>query len=321
MEKKKLENGFSIIICAYNAEGRLQATLYSLSRLRVPDGHGVEVILIDNSSTDNTQQVALSTWHELGKPFPLSTSIETRAGLSYARRRGVLRARYRYGIFCDDDNWLNSDYLIQAYKIFNENANVGIIGGCSTPATDAALPSWFYSKSNLFAVGTQAETSGDITWRKYVWGAGMCFRVHVLKSIYLHKLEPLTTDRKAEALSSGGDGEISAWFIFYGYSLQYAVSLQFQHFIPSSRLTDEYYQRFFAKRPTSLWDIYSSYLTVRYFLGMEIKNPADCVRFLASYVSSFARLIRNINETKKVMAIKKNIRILRQSCKWAAGYK
>ena len=51
----------SVLICGYNSAERLPATLAALGRLEAPTGFAVEVLVIDNASTDGTAQVVRQT--------------------------------------------------------------------------------------------------------------------------------------------------------------------------------------------------------------------------------------------------------------------
>ena len=311
MEQKKLPSGFSIIICAYNAEKKLEKTLYYISCLNVPGNLDIELILVDNNSTDKTQELAQATWNQLGQPFPLHVVEESNPGLSNARRRGVLIAQYRYGIFCDDDNWLDENYLIYAREIFESNPHVGVIGGCSIPVSEVELPPWFYTKCHFYAVGVQADSDGDITWRKFVWGAGMCFLVSPLKEIYLSGIFHLSSDRKGADLTSGGDSEISAWFILLDFRLYYSNNLIYKHFMPEERLTDEYYSRLAAGLKST--KDYNSYLTVKKNLAIKVRNKNSALLFVANYFFSILRLFRFFSDTIQIFGLDRKLRRIRKA--------
>lgn len=301
-------SGFSIIVCAYNAEERIENTLRHLSRLKIPTNSEAEVILVDNASTDRTTSAAEAVWIEVGQPFPLIILEERRQGQALARRTGVLAARFQYGVFCDDDNWLDTDYLIAADTILASDPAVGVVGGCSTPEADVGLPPWFYTSSGAFAVGIQGVTDGDVTHQKYVWGAGMAFRTRPLKRIYLSDLNPLTTGRSGTLLTSGDDGELCAWFIFYGYKLHYSSTMRFKHYMASRRLTDEYFSEFVVQHPPSIWSRYSDYLTVRYILWDSGNNTNAKLRLLAVYVFSVGRLLLHRRDAWLIRRVDRRVR-------------
>lgn len=258
-------SSITIIVCCYNSSSRIPTTLEYISNLEIPIGHKLSLLIVDNNSTDGTGKLVSSKWKELGSPFELKVVHENTPGLGYARRTGVHNSDSTYGLFCDDDNWLEKDYLIKGLEIFNLHSEIGLIGGAGSGISNTKFPPWFFNKSNSFAVGVQSFKNGDITHRKYLWGAGLFFRLNILKKIY-SRLTPLVLGRTGLQLTSGDDGEICAWYIMAGYRLHYTNNLKFTHFIDQVRLTDEYYNKFFHQKTSLFWLVYSKYLTVRFFL-------------------------------------------------------
>lgn len=306
----RLKKGISVIVCCYNSADRLPKTLEYLSTQKLDSNYPVELVIVNNNSSDNTGFVARELWRLFGAPYPISVIEEKKPGLSNARRAGVMIAQYEYGIFCDDDNWLNEDYLKQIAEIFESNPMAGVIGGASVPVSDAEFPPWFYSKAGFFAVGTQADRSGDITQRGYVWGAGMAFRIGTLKTIYEADIMPLVSGRRGEVLTSGDDGEISAWFIFSGYRLFYAKHLTFKHYMPPARLTDDYYNRFFQMNYPTDWAAYSNYLTVKYMIFDKGSGIKGKMRGMFKIIFSLVSLLLKYKQTMQIVKIDFDIRAI-----------
>jgi glycosyltransferase involved in cell wall biosynthesis len=232
----------SIVICCYNSACRLGKTLKHISNLQIGTIQ-VELIIVDNASTDGTAIVAHKIWEKLNKPFPLQLVLEKQEGVRFARETGLNTAQYEYVLFCDDDNWLMPNYLELAYNIMISNSTIGAIGGCSIPVSSEDLPIWFTTYQSNFAVGVQSLYSGDITERGYLWTAGMMLK----RDLYIKLKECgfifFLTGRKGNVLSAGEDSELCKWFILAGYKLWYDERLVFKHFISDNRLTKGYYAR------------------------------------------------------------------------------
>ncbi len=166
-----LENGISIIICCYNSASRLPETLNHIAALRVPDTIKWEIIVVNNASTDNTKEVAQREWDQYACSAAFKIVDEHKIGLSSARMKGIGEARYEYFLFCDDDNWLDDNYIELAYTIMEENPFIGVLGGQSEGVYEGNPPDWFIRKRGHFAIGEQNEQSGDLTQiRGWVWG-------------------------------------------------------------------------------------------------------------------------------------------------------
>ena len=97
----------SIIICTLNRAHSLEAALESVSRLSVPEGLSVELLIIDNGSTDDTAEVV----RRQSPKFPIRYILEPQRGLSNARNRGVAEAVGSILLFTDDDVRLPEDWL------------------------------------------------------------------------------------------------------------------------------------------------------------------------------------------------------------------
>lgn len=236
--------GVSIIICCYNSSRLLPATLRQLSLQQVSSNILWEVIIINNNSKDDTTNTAAAEWGKYqlsGVGFTITN--QPKPGLNYAREMGIKIARYEYVIFCDDDNWLCNTYVSTAFEIMESNPTIGVLGGRGIAVSNITIPDWFEKVQSHYAVGRQAEFAGDISNRKFVWGAGMVLRKKVLLAIFNSGIKSYLSDRKGDALTSGGDSEISMWFLFWGYRLWYNDNLIYKHFVPAERLSTDYYSK------------------------------------------------------------------------------
>jgi glycosyltransferase involved in cell wall biosynthesis len=204
----------------------------------------VEVILIDNNSSDGTAQTAREVWGRLQSPFDFRVVFEPELGLAYARRKGVMEARCECLVFCDDDNWLSQDYLSIAAEILSD-LKVGATGGQAEPIFDGAVPPFVYSHGQWFALGIQAISSGDVTHsRGFLWGAGLAVRRSDLLSIYRCPVFPIVTDRAgAFSFAMGNDSEICWALTVLGKKIMYDDRLKLYHFMPPGRLKIEYLRK------------------------------------------------------------------------------
>lgn len=230
----------SIIVCCYNSAERLPKVLDHLACLSVPQDFSLELIIVNNNSSDSTGTIASHLWNELKSPFPIIVVDEPNPGLMHARRTGMEKASGLYVVFCDDDNWLASNYVELAVQIFHSNPKVGVIGGHGTAVSTSTLPGWFKQEERHYAVGSQASESGVVTKRGYVWGAGMVLKRPVYFDLLESGFKSFCSGRSGESLLAGDDSEICKWHILAGYELWYEQELLFDHFMPEVRLTKSY---------------------------------------------------------------------------------
>ena len=257
----------SVIICCYNSEKRIVSTLEHLSKQSLGSLH-CEIILVDNNCTDSTTDVAKQAWESFGNPFQLQIIKESKPGLSYARMCGVFAAKGEIIVFCDDDNWLDKEYIKTAFEIMQNDASIGVLAGQSRAVSDIDIPTWFYTYYGNYACGVLDIHSGDVTSRLWVWGAGMVVRNSIMGKLY-SKYIHTTKDRTKDSMESGGDVEICYWHILEDKKLWYDERLKLKHFMPSDRLNIESAEKQFyaqdesSKKLRALTELSSRYLDYR----------------------------------------------------------
>lgn len=98
----------SVILPAHNQEAFIADALSSL-RFQGIDRDALEVVVIDDGSTDHTMDVvdSFSSWF----PKLLTNSHPTPHGVSAARNRGTEMASGRYLAYLDPDDWYGPLYL------------------------------------------------------------------------------------------------------------------------------------------------------------------------------------------------------------------
>lgn len=90
----------SIVIPAYNEEGRLSRTLEMIFAFLDKQTYSSEVLVVENGSSDRTLELA----REFAVRHPALTVIhEEQRGKGNAVRRGMLEARGEYRFICDAD--------------------------------------------------------------------------------------------------------------------------------------------------------------------------------------------------------------------------
>ena len=235
----KQEKGISVIICCYNSALKLQQTLSHLAGQQMSNYLKFEIVLVNNNSTDNTPEKAIEIWQKLNAPFPIKIVNEKKAGLNYAREKGISVAAYEYIIFCDDDNGLCENYLVTAARLLDVMPEVSVIGGIGMPVLEIDTPEWFIANNGFgFAVGSEGRKTG---FTDTVYGAGMVIRKSALQTIISNKISFLLTDRIGVKLVSGGDMEICTLLKYSQQKIWFDESLTFKHYLPSKRVNWNYY--------------------------------------------------------------------------------
>ncbi|MGY3211653.1 glycosyltransferase [Mucilaginibacter sp. HD30] len=232
-----MEKGVSVVVCCFNGADRLPQTIKHLALQRVPPWVKWEIVIIDNASTDNTAQLAISEWacHRM-QDVPFRVIAEPAAGLRYAREKGLLSAAYEYLIFCDDDNWLSDQYVATVYEIMSADDKIGVLGGCGI----------FKPQEPVWADAEKYKScyvNGSQTWastQHWVYGAAATYRKSALTQFYKDGWQPIAVGRAGNTMGAAEDVEICFMFFLNGYKIEADDRLQFDHFVPTARQNINY---------------------------------------------------------------------------------
>ena len=142
-------NGISIIICTWNRAETLRMTLDSLTEQLMPTATDIEVILVDNNSTDSTKAVVedlLQNW----RFGVLRYLFEPRQGKQFALNSGIAHSTQNILAFTDDDILFDKRWCIEINRIFSD-PTVELVGG-KTLITwpTSGQPAWYHA--NMSAV-------------------------------------------------------------------------------------------------------------------------------------------------------------------------
>ena len=118
----------SVALSSFNGADTLPSLLDSLASADVPDG-GWELVIVNNASTDSTQEVLERRMEEL----PLSILYEPKAGKNVALNRALSEMKGDLFVFTDDDVLLPRNFLIGYKKISDEATEFDIFGGHIVP--------------------------------------------------------------------------------------------------------------------------------------------------------------------------------------------
>lgn len=130
-----LINSLSIIIPAYNSGAYIENCIDSIV---VPDGASVQILVIDDGSTDNTPEILKRISNDNVR---LKVIEKPNGGVSSARNVGILNASGQYVMFLDSDDSLHHGSLDRIFgKKFNGSSDAIVLRGCSA---EYELDPWY----------------------------------------------------------------------------------------------------------------------------------------------------------------------------------
>ena len=114
---------FSVIIPTYNRKEFLKKSVYSVLCQTEQD---FELIIVDDGSTDNTQE-ALRSLQQQAHKKKIRYIVTKHQGVSFARNKGAQQARAEWICFLDSDDCWNSSKLTEQKKFIKENPKYRIL--------------------------------------------------------------------------------------------------------------------------------------------------------------------------------------------------
>lgn len=254
--------GISVIICCYNSSKRIGTTLDHLVVQRTEGLFNFEIILVDNNSSDNTFEEVKDYFRLKKEMVDFSILKEPKPGRSNALKLGIKSSKYDFLVMCDDDNWLEDDYLSITYRYLLNNHDIALIGGEGSARFSSAKPGWFDQYYHGYAVGRQSEQN---TYLQTIYGAGMGARKSVVEQCFA--IPFFLTGRKGSKLTSGEDTELCYRVGLMKFKIFYTSELKFQHDLSAERLSWNYLKRLHngLSEPDFILDLYRDVLANRSF--------------------------------------------------------
>lgn len=135
----------SIVIPAYNEEAGLRESLQNTLVRVAEQGHEVEVILVNNASTDRTGEIARS--FTLAGQAGVKVVDEPNKGLVRARHAGFINSTGDLIANVDADSRIPAGWIDKIFKEFEKDPNLVALSG---PYIYYDLPSWFNWASKIY---------------------------------------------------------------------------------------------------------------------------------------------------------------------------
>ena len=230
----------SAIVCTRNRAGFLKKCLHGLLQQSLePDRY--EVIVVDNGSTDTTQEVLKGF---SGNPL-IKGIFEPVPGLSRARNRGLEEARAPFVGYIDDDAVPGEKWLESALQTFtNCRPQPDWVGGPVTLEWEVARPSWINDDlSAPLGWVHWGDVPRVLSEQEWLIGANSCFKKETLVGCggFDERL-----GRKGPCLLSGEETQIKKKIEASGGHLYYHPLVTVRHFVPAERVQPGwYYRRYF----------------------------------------------------------------------------
>ena len=234
----------SVIIPTRNRAQYLSKTLQSL--LKNTPLSSAEIIIIDNGSTDNTEEIALNFIKN--DSFDCRYIYEPTPGLHVARNLGAQLARGKILSYLDDDIFVGQHWLQSIVESFQKYPDLALLGGPCIPFWEAPPPDWILSMKTptpkrgwvldqLSLIDLERDTISPCSpW--HVFGCNFSVRKTILFDA--NGFHP--DGMPAHLIRYRGDGEshLSKYIEKNNLLTLYHPHCYIEHRVPQSRLSSSY---------------------------------------------------------------------------------
>lgn len=128
----------SIVICTLRRPRHLEAALRACLALRVPEGAGTEILVVDNSPEASAKDLVLGLAADA--PLPIRFVHEKRTSIAHARNTGIAASRAPLIAFLDDDMRPSAEWLVHVLRIMAAEERWDALIGAIEPVPEDGMP-------------------------------------------------------------------------------------------------------------------------------------------------------------------------------------
>lgn len=227
-----------VVVPTYNRSLLLQRTIVSLLQAPIPAGLDVTILVVDNNSKDDTEQVVRQIQSQTDRP--LVYVMEKNQGLSNARNAGIRAGSGEIIGFIDDDEEIDENWYTVVAREFADSA-IQFIGGPYLPNWAAPVPSWLPPgyHAAIGVVDPKPRTAFGGAFQGNLMGGNAVIRRTAFDRVGLYSPK---LGRSGKGLLSEEDAEFYRRLRSAEIHGMHVPDLIIYHHIPASRLTRKYYR-------------------------------------------------------------------------------
>ncbi len=221
----------TVVVCTRNRAEGLRRALESLTKLDV-EGLEVDVLVVDNGSTDHTATVVAEV--AAASPIPVSHVFESTPGVGAARQRGVIESRGDWIASFDDDQLAEPEWLRKLFALAREK-ETKFVGGRVVLDLPAVYADRDLAPFTRMLLGASVQMPHVRPYDlKTTPGAG---------NMMAHREVFERVGAFDATLDRGEDTDFFVRAVGAGYDVWYTPEAIVHHCIPADRMNDAYLYR------------------------------------------------------------------------------
>jgi hypothetical protein len=230
----------TVAIPTYNGAQRLPKVLEALRHQRHTEDISWDIVVIDNNSSDATEQMVRFYQENWEKPYFLTYYLEPRQGSAFARKRAIKEAKGCYVAFLDDDNIPAPDWIVSIHKFSQDYPHIGAFSGQIHGDYEVEPPEDFQKIAAFLAIrehglhpfrfnpdNLNLPPSAGLVVCKQAWNDAV-------------PNHPQLKGRLGQSMMGGEDYEVLLHLHQAGWEIWYNPQMHINHCIPRHRLEREY---------------------------------------------------------------------------------
>ena len=239
----------TVAICTRDRSASLARTLRSLERL-TPIDQPWELLVVDNGSTDDTQDVVAS----FAERLPIRTTIELTPGVANARNAATSSAKGVYMVCTDDDVIVAADWLRAYVAAFARWPDAALFGGRIVPVLEEPVTPWFREAMPWLGLPLAARDLANTPIALKPDGDTIPFGANYAVRVEVQRLFPFDPDLGPGRLYFGEETTCFMAMLTAGHAGQWLPGCVVEHMISSGRQNEGYVARWFkALGRTAAW--------------------------------------------------------------------
>lgn len=259
----------TIAICTFNRSELLKENLIVLKKI-ISGYQDVELVIIDNNSTDDTRDVAAQFVTDDRR---IRYILCTQQGLSYARNYAIVQSGALWLAFVDDDAYVDDDWLQQGLRLIDAN-DYDAFGGVYYPWFKDGQKDWFLPAYESNSSWVEVKDEGRLK-TGYFSGGNAFYKVEWLNRIGGF---PVGLGMNGKTMSYGEETQAQRAMAVQGARLGFSHKLVIYHYTPMSKQSLAWRWKRSYISGVLFWDIFQkerSPALLRFYLKNSLKSCWD----------------------------------------------
>ena len=290
----------SIIIPTYNRASFLADTIKSINT-EVNSEIDMEILVIDNASTDETREVVQN--NQGNSQYPLRYIHEEKIGLHYSRHTGAMEAQGEILLFIDDDVYISPGWL-EAHLFAHNDSDVWAVGGRVIPHWEVDPPDWVHKiPKDYLSLLDYGDHSHPIGKNEGINGCNYSIKKKLLFDVGGFHPDSFS-DPSMMWYRGDGEAGLTKNILAVGGIVMYEPKAILEHRIPGERLTPEYFLHRGLKHGIEnaysfmgKWNC-SHWASVALIMGGGIRGICHKIRSYLNFMGQGSRLYHEVASSR-----------------------